>query len=236
MQLFFDIVRWLHIVSGFLALCVFVIPIVTKKGGRTHNFVGWIYVWSMASVSVSAFLMGVYRLTWDAGPDPDAIPFSWFLLFISVLSSSTAWYGLQVLRHKRRKEVHRKPADLMFPSLLFSSGIGISIYGWIIGFPLLQYFPLLGLFLGGSQLIYWLTVPKTKSHWVVEHIVGMLSCCISTVTAFTVFGAPRLLNIESVSLLVWFLPTIVLVPLIIGFSNTYKKKMDKPSRGQSLGN
>jgi uncharacterized membrane protein len=226
MQLFFDTVRWLHILSGFLALCVFWIPIVTKKGGRTHNRVGWVYVWAMASVSITALFMGIYRLTWDAGPDADAIPFSWFLIFIAILSSSTAWYGVRVLRHKRRKELHRKVIDLLFPTLLFVSGIGISVYGWIIGFPLLQYFPLLGLFLGGTQLLYWLTVPKNKSHWAVEHIVGMLSCCISTVTAFTVFGAPRLLQVEAVSLFVWFLPTLVIVPLIIGFSNVYKKKMD----------
>ncbi|MCI3920394.1 DUF2306 domain-containing protein [Paenibacillus sp. TRM 82003] len=226
MELSFDLMRWLHIVSGFAALCVFWIPIVTKKGGKVHNRVGWLYVWAMASVSVTATYMGVYRLTWDAGPDADAIPFSWFLLFIAVLSSSTAWYGVRVLRHKRRKTTHRSPVDLLFPSLLFASGIGISVYGWIIGFPLLQYFPLLGLFLGGSQLLYWLTVPKSRSHWAVEHIAGMLSCCISTVTAFTVFGAPRLLQVESVSLIIWFLPTIVLVPLIIGFSNQYRRKLD----------
>ncbi len=226
MQLLFDSARWIHIISGFLALCVFWIPIVTKKGGRVHNRVGWMYVAAMASVSMTAFIMGVYRLTWDAGSDIDAIPFSWFLLFIAVLSASTAWYGVRVLRHKRRTSMHRNVIDLLFPAVLFVSGIGISAYGWVIGFPLLQYFPLLGLFLGGTQFMYWIKVPKTRSHWVVEHIVGMLSCCISTVTAFTVFGAPRLLNVESVSLIIWFLPTIILVPLIVGFTIKYKRKMD----------
>jgi len=196
----------------------------TRKGGRTHRRVGWVYVIAMGSVSATAVVMGIYRLAWDAGPDPDAVEFSWFLLFVAVLSSSTAWYGLRVLRHKRRREAHRKPIDLLFPSLLLVSGIGITVYGWVIGFRLLQYFPLLGVFLGGTQLLYWLTVPKNKFHWAVEHIVGMLSCCISTVTAFIVFGAPRLLNVESVSLFVWFLPTIAFLPLIIGFSNFYRKK------------
>ncbi|MFD1706575.1 DUF2306 domain-containing protein [Siminovitchia sediminis] len=230
MEILFDGMRWLHIVSGFLALCIFWVPIAVKKGGRPHRKVGWVYVWAMGSVSVSAFFMGIYRLTWDAGPDPDAIPFSWFLLLIAVLSSATAWYGIRVLRYKRRKAVHRQFADLLFPGLLLIMGVGISVYGWFIDFPLLQYFPILAIFLGGSQLIYWLKIPKTTSHWIVEHIVGMLSCCIATVTAFTVFGAPRLLNIESVSLIIWFLPTIVMVPMIIAFSNMYKKKMDRPKK------
>jgi uncharacterized membrane protein len=228
MELLFSIARFLHIASGFLALCIFLVPIVTKKGGRLHNRVGWIYVIAMGMVSLTAFIMAVYRLTWDAGPDPDAIPFSWFLVFVAVLSSATAWYGVRVLRYKRRQQRHRGVMDLFFPSLLLAAGIGISIYGWVIAFPLLQYFPLLGLFLGGSQLVYWLTTPRTKSHWVVEHIVGMLSCCISTVTAFTVFGAPRLLGVEAVSLFVWFTPTVLLVPLMFYFTNAYKRKMDRP--------
>ncbi|WP_309119614.1 DUF2306 domain-containing protein [Paenibacillus sp.] len=230
MQLTFDILRWSHIFFGFLALAVFWIPIVTKKGGRAHNRAGWIYATAMGVVSASAFLMGMYRLTWDAGPDADAIPFAWFLTFVSILSAATAWYGIRVLRHKRRKTPHRVTLDLLFPFLLFASGIGISAYGWVIHFPLLQYFPFLGVFLGGTQLLYWLTVPAKPSHWAVEHIVGMLSCCIATVTAFLVFGAPRLLGVDSGSLLVWFSPTVALVPLIIGFTNVYRRKFDGPRR------
>ncbi|CAM3464988.1 DUF2306 domain-containing protein [Brevibacillus invocatus] len=230
MQLCFDIMRWLHIVSGFLALCVFWIPIVTRKGERTHHRVGWLYVIAMGIVSLTAFFMGMYRIAWDAGPDPDAIPYSWFLLFVAVLSSATAWYGIRVLYHKKRQVVHRKWSDLLFPLILFGSGIGVSLYGWVIELALLQFFPLLGIFLGGTQLLYWLTVPVKKSHWVVEHIVGMMSCCISTLTAFLVFGIPRLLQVEAASLWIWLLPTVVLLPLIFAFTNTYKRKLDRPRR------
>nr|WP_276531998.1 DUF2306 domain-containing protein [Brevibacillus invocatus] len=222
--------RWLHIVSGFLALCVFWIPIVTRKGGRTHHRVGWLYVIAMGIVSLTAFFMGMYRIAWDAGPDPDAIPYSWFLLFVAVLSSATAWYGIRVLYHKKRQVVHRKWSDLLFPLILFGSGIGVSLYGLVIERALLQFFPLLGIFLGGTQLLYWLTVPVKKSHWVVEHIVGMMSCCISTLTAFLVFGIPRLLQVEAASLWIWLLPTVVLLPLIFAFTNTYKRKLDRPRR------
>ncbi|MDH4618980.1 DUF2306 domain-containing protein [Brevibacillus sp. AY1] len=230
MQLCFDIMRWLHIVSGFFALCVFWIPIVTRKGGRTHHRVGWLYVIAMGIVSLTAFFMGMYRIAWDAGPDPDAIPYSWFLLFVAVLSSATAWYGIRVLYHKKRQVVHRKWSDLLFPLILFGSGIGVSLYGLVIERALLQFFPLLGIFLGGTQLLYWLTVPVKKSHWVVEHIVGMMSCCISTLTAFLVFGIPRLLQVEAASLWIWLLPTVVLLPLIFAFTNTYKRNLDRPRR------
>lgn len=230
MDILFHWARMLHIASGFAALLVFWLPLVAKKGGQLHRRVGWFYVWAMAMVSVTAFFMGIYRLTWNPGPGHAAIPFAWFLLFIAILSSATAWYGIRVLRFKRRTKAHRQLADLFFPVVLLGSGIGMSTYGWAISFPLLQYFPLLGLFLGGSQLLYWLRAPKLNSHFIVEHIVGMMSCCIATVTAFTVFGAPRLLNVESVSLFVWFAPTLILVPLLIGFASQYRRKMDRPKK------
>src|SRR5699024_6762913 len=226
MEFLFTASRWLHIISGFIALFIFWLPIVTKKGGKFHVKAGWIYVTAMTGVSITALYMGIYRLTWDSGTDPDTITLSWFLIFIAILTGATAWYGLRVPRHKKRNAPHRHPIDLLFSTLLLISAIAVSIYGWVIHFPLLQYFPIVGMFLGTIQLQYWFSSPKRRSHWIVEHIVGMLSCCIATVTAFVVFGAPRMLQIESVSLLLWFIPTIVLVPLIIGFSTYYTRKLD----------
>ncbi len=224
MFLLFEVSRWLHIIAGFLALLLFWIPIVTKKGGKTHNRVGWLYVYAMSIVSVSAFYMGLYRIALDPAADASKISFSWFLLFISVLSGASAWYGIRVLRHKRRTAPHRKPVDLLFPTLLLVSGIGVSLYGFSIQMPLLQYFPFLGIGLGAAQLIYWLRSPKLSTHWVIEHISGMMTCSISTLTAFVVFGAPRLLAIESVSILLWFLPTIALTPITVFFVVKYIQK------------
>ncbi|RXT15547.1 DUF2306 domain-containing protein [Ammoniphilus sp. CFH 90114] len=221
-----DFFRWLHIAAGFLALSIFWVPILTKKGGKVHNRVGWVYVASMATVSVSALYMGVYRIL-SPQSDLDTIAFSWFLVFISILSGGTAWYGVRVLRFKKHQGKHREWVDLLLSSLLLISGVGISIYGFRLGFPLLQWFPLIGVFLGATQLYYWIITPMKKMRWIIEHIIGMLSCCIATVTAFTVFGAPRLLDIESVSPLLWFLPSMIMTPLIIGFSKHYEKKYNK---------
>ncbi|MBM7579332.1 DUF2306 domain-containing protein [Jeotgalibacillus terrae] len=219
----FEVIRVLHIIGGFTALAVFLVPLVTKKGGRVHRGSGWIFTAGMAAVSVSAFYMGVARLM-DPFSDPSLSSFSIFLLFIAVLSSSTAWYGLRVLRHKKRRGRHQSPADLGFSLALLLSAAAVVIYGLSISDPLLTWFPLLGVALAVIQLKYWLSKSSERMHWWYEHIGGMLGCSISTVTAFTVFGAPRLLQVESVSLLLWFLPTILLTPVIVGFTVYYKKK------------
>ncbi|WP_339165110.1 DUF2306 domain-containing protein [Siminovitchia sp. FSL H7-0308] len=223
----FILMRILHIVGGFTALFTFWVPVVTKKGGKVHVVSGWIYVIGMSIVSVSAFYMGVFRIL-DPSSSPELISFSLFLIFIAILSSSTAYYGIRVLRFKRRTERHRHWLDVGFSVTLFVSAIGISIYGFVHDFSLLAWFPLLGIFLASIQLRYWLSKPARKMHWWFEHLSGMLGCSIATITAFTVFGAPRLLNIESVSILLWFLPTILLTPVIIGLSAYYTKKFNQP--------
>jgi uncharacterized membrane protein len=220
----FSVFRILHIIAGFVALLIFWIPMVTRKGGKVHNRIGWIYVWAMGVVSVSAFYMGIYRVLFDENADQDRVSFSWFLIFISILSGASAWYGIRVLRFKKRKGVHRNLVDLFVSILLVSTGIGIGVYGFSIDSGLITYFPILGLVLGGIQLNYWLRKPVKRQHWYFEHFGGMISCCISTVTAFTVFGAPRLLNIQSTNLLLWMLPSFVLVPVLIGFTIFYSKK------------
>lgn len=223
----FSVFRILHICSGFLALLIFWIPLVTKKGRKVHRTVGWIYVWAMAIVSLSAFYMGAYRVLFDETAAHELISFSWFLIFISILSGATAWYGIRVLHFKQRKERHRHIFDLFVSSLLVGSGVGISLYGFSINSPLIAYFPLLGIFIGVLQLLYWLRKPSQRMHWYYEHFGGMIPCCIATVTAFTVFGAPRLLNIETTSIFLWFLPTILLVPVLIGFQIYYNNKFSK---------
>ncbi|MBG9546196.1 DUF2306 domain-containing protein [Cytobacillus firmus] len=227
MEELFSFFRVAHIAAGFLALILFWLPLLTKKGGKIHNRSGWIYVWSMAVVAISAFYMGVYRVAFDDAADSGRISFSWFLIFISILSAVSALYGMRVLNHKKRKEGHRNPLDITAAVILGLAGCGISIYGIILTSPLLTYFPLIGPLLAGIQLKYWLKAPVKKMHWVYEHFGGMIACGISTVTAFTVFGAPRVLNIQSTSLVLWLLPTLVLVPVMIGFIIKYDRKYNR---------
>src|SRR5699024_455765 len=99
---------------------------VTKKGGKAHRKAGWIYIYVMTIVSVSALYMGIYRIFLDPSKSPGTGAFAWFLIFIAILSGACAWYGIRVLRFKRRTKQHRVKLDYMFPVLLLVSGVGIS--------------------------------------------------------------------------------------------------------------
>ena len=210
-----------HLVGGFSALFLLWVPIFTKKGGTWHTRTGWMFVYAMSLVSISAVGMALIRIFFQTNTSADRVSFSIFLLFIAVLSSMSAYYGIRVLRYKHKSARHRNIMDLAASSFLFTSGIACVIYGFMIGNSLIQYFPILGVVLGAAQLAYWLRPMAHKNSWIVEHIGGMMSCSISTVTAFTVFGAPRLFQLGSGDVLLWILPTIVFIPMIIWFSRKY---------------
>ena len=218
----FQLFLILHISAGFSALLTFWLPLVLKKGGKWHILIGWFFVAMMAIVSVTATGMAFLRIFIQSDTTPERFSFSIFLLFIAVLSSSTAYYGLRVLRFKRKAHQHHHFGDLAFSCFLFLAGLSCSIYGFTSGNTLISFFPFIGIFLGLGQLAYWLRPMPYKNSWLLEHIQGMIACSISKVTAFTVFGAPRLLGGNFRSIYLWILPTIVLVPLIFYFSRKYR--------------
>ncbi|WP_062512935.1 hypothetical protein [Halobacillus sp. KGW1] len=227
----FPFFLFLHIAAGFSALLLLWIPLFTKKGGKVHNRFGWLFVIAMTIVSVSAASLAIIRIFFQPDTSPERMAFSTFLLFISLLSATTAYYGIRVLRFKKKEAVHRHPLDLAASFSLLFGAVCCMTYGFAIGNGLISYFPIIGLFLGGSQLAYWLRPMRHKRSWIIEHLVGMLSCSISTITAFTVFGAPRLLNLDQGNFLLWLLPTMIFTPLIAYFTRKYtpmkKKTLDK---------
>lgn len=101
LEVLFQFTRVLHILGGFLALLVFWIPMITRKGGKLHARVGWIYVWAMGVVAITAWYMGLWRITLDPWRTAESTAFAYFLIFIALLSSSSAWYGMRVLRYKQ---------------------------------------------------------------------------------------------------------------------------------------
>jgi hypothetical protein len=172
----------------------------------------------MFMISGTSIHLALYRIWFEGNLTTEEFSFYLFLMFIAVLSFTTAMYGLRVLRFKKHAGKHREWVDWFLPILLFISAVIMSIYGWMLGDPLLTWFPVLGVFLALSHMIYWWRRPDFKWRWRVEHLTGMLSCGISTVTAFVVFGAPRIFALNQASVWLWFAPAIVLVPLIVYFS------------------
>jgi uncharacterized membrane protein len=196
------IARWAHIFAGMLALAVFWLPLVAKKGGRLHRVVGWIYVASMALVAPSGVLLCIAWLT-DARPANDA--FAAFLMYVAINAAASAWMGVRALRMKRRNGPNRNLADLALPILLTLGGPALAAVGIANHTPLFVLFAALGTVQGIMNLRFWLRPPATRVDHLLQHIGGMGTSCITTVTAFLVVNAPRL-GTSGLNPLIWILP------------------------------
>lgn len=195
----------LHILGGTLALLSFWLPLVARKGGPLHRRAGWLYVGAMGLLAVTGTYISGWRALFGL---PEQRPFNLFLVFVALLSASSATMGLRVLRAKGRTGAHRHPFDLGLSALLVLASLALALYGLVVRQPLLVGFAPVGLFAGASQLYYWLRPPTSRMHWWFEHLGAMGGSTIAVVTAFLVINAPRL-GLQAFGLGVWLTPALL---------------------------
>jgi uncharacterized membrane protein len=210
----------IHVAAGTVSLAVFWLPLVTKKGGRLHRRAGWVYVVATAVLAASAWVVSGARLL-DADPrnDPTAI----FLVYIGLLTATSAHLGVRALQTKRRTGPHRGVVDLLLPALLAAGGLAVGAYGASRGAALYLVFAALGVALGSIELRFWLRAPATRIEYLMQHIGGMGGSCIATVTAFLVVNANRF-GLGTFNLVVWVAPGVLGGVGIALWQRAYRKR------------
>jgi len=192
-----------HIVAGGVALATFWIPWVVRKGARVHRRVGWVYALAMAIVSVTAIVSCIWR-NLDASPDNDRD--AQFLGLVGLLSAANVSCGLRALRATSTRG--RSVWDLAIALLLFAAGVLCAVLGVIHLRPLWCIFGA-GSALGGfAQLRYWLRPATTRADRVLQHMSGMGTSCVATVTAFLVVNTENL-GLRAYGFWVWVLPGLL---------------------------
>jgi len=220
-------ILFLHIAGGSAALLSMLIPLVTKKGGQSHRRAGWVFVWGMSVVSITALLLAGTR--WATDPTPRGRDAGAFLFFVSILTATSVSGGVRVLRAKTRTARHRHLWDLGLPALLTASSIAAAAHGLSTGNYRFMAFSAIGLFAGGGHLAYWMTPPTHPMHWWFEHMSSMLAACIAATTAFLVVNANNL-GMATFSLVVWLTPSIIGVPAIAIWTRYYRRKFAPAAR------
>ena len=220
-------IRWLfllHVICGAVALCVFMIPLLSKKGGKLHIKMGWLYTYAMVFVGISAFIITPWRAFFDETRTTSSVGFSAFLFFISAFTLSALWSGLRVLKFKKREVANTELAQIAPPIVLIVLGLATQVLGYFLQNPLLMIFPFLSHFVAKDQLKYWLSSPKEKMHWWYFHMNGMFTACIATVTAFLVTAIPRIFpnNALSESPVLWIAPGLILGTVLNKWTTSYR--------------
>jgi uncharacterized membrane protein len=219
-------IQWAFILHGFcgaLALSLFLVPMLSKKGGKTHVRTGWIYTGLMILVCVSAFAITPWRAFVDPERTPSSQSFALFLFFISVLTLSSLSFGIAALREKNRKVPSRSALHLGPTFALIVSALAVELWGLKSQETLLVVFPVLGFFVARKQFLYWRSAPTEKMHWWYAHMSGMFTACIATITAFIVTVVPRLWpNNITRSPVLWLAPGLILGKILSKWTARYR--------------
>lgn len=198
----------IHVIAGFCSLVTFMIPVIVKKGSNIHRKVGWVYVYNMWIVVISAMLLSVNNLI--EGNTVRAV----FLGYLAVITAGPLWYGITILRYKkdipRSYLKKRKLMDVVIVLLAIANLFYFYYLGGKGQAILLLIFGLLGL-TNLPRAIAPYRKLEDKANWYMDHLEGMVTAGIAAYTAFFAFGGytffGNLFNGPLVAI-PWILPSV----------------------------
>src|SRR5690554_284817 len=178
----------LHVVLGALALILFWIPILARKGGPTHVRYGKIYVWLMYIMAVSGVVMSVMVLVNPGYFKPNAsltvvYQFYSLLLFLSALTFVSVHHAMLVLKHKTDTSVFRRFGFLWMPAILVGGGIALLIIAAASSSTLILHYVFggLGVFIGARMGHFAFKKNPPRKVWLTEHIGAIFGSGIAAV-------------------------------------------------------
>jgi predicted membrane protein DUF2306 len=206
--------RFIHIAAGTIALAVAPIPMLTAKGDRTHRRWGKVYFWAMAVVALTAVILAVWR--------PVV-----FLALLAIFSFYAAFSGYRAL-FRKRPHAGQGPAPLDWAAAVvtFAASAALAVLGILRPGPAWEsigvvpvVFGVLGMVLSGVDL-WKFRYPSADPHrWWFDHMTGMLTAYIATVSAFSVVNFTFLPTTVR-----WLWPTALGTPLIVIWITYYKAR------------
>lgn len=221
-----DLLRWLHIGTGLVALILFWVPALTKKGGRAHRQAGRWYVWMMGAVLTTAIPLSVASFwvgEWFVGV---------FLAYLAVVTGSSLWYGLAVLQVKPDATKFRTRAHALMGVSNLLAGIILLIVAWTVapaGFArtLFTVFAFIGFTTAWDTRRFFRAPPTDRQWWRYEHMGGMIGTGIAAHTAFGAFGLRQVfpqLHSSPWGLVPWIAPTIIGISAVALLTRHYRKQ------------
>lgn len=195
-----------HVAVGAIALVLFWIPVIAKKGSPVHTGAGRFYATAMYIVSITAFVASVMVLIDPIGirrPGMEidsediadlAASFragSLFLLMLSVLVFTSVRHGLQALKERAMPGVLKSPLHRSLIVALGALGIFVGIVGIQRSAILLMIFGGISIVAAVSMFRETLPLRLNRNQRLLAHLGGLLGSGIGAYTAFFAFGGAR---------------------------------------------
>ncbi len=216
-----------HIAIGALALPLFWVPALARKGSSLHVRAGKFYAIAMYAVSITAFLASIIVLSDPLGIrrpgeifDPeDAAALadrfrlsSLFLLMLSVLVFTSVRHGIAALRARTEPGALSRPLHRSLIAALALLALLVGFLGLANGLLLLIIFGGIGVSAAWTMFRESRRRDPDRRELLVAHLGGLIGSGIGAYTAFFAFGGARLLGdilTGQWQVIPWVLPAIV---------------------------
>lgn len=238
----------LHIVLGVIALLLFWLPMLSRKGSSLHRSSGRYYGHIMKAVALSGLVMT--SMVWfdpvgikGAGLTVDGqIPqrkldffmmLNLFLFLLSLLTWVTIRHATGSLLCKQNRDALKHWSYQAPVWLLVIIAPYAAWQGFLFNMPLVMVFAGISLITSFSILSYLYSKTVTTNRWLIEHASAMIGSGIAAYTAFFAFGG-RSLFAELLTghwmMLPWLIPTVIGIPATFWF----KRRLSQPAQSRAL--
>lgn len=207
----FTIALVLHIVSGSAALLSGLVAVIVKKGSVPHKISGKVFFYAMLVTTLGSLVLS-------------AIKPNLFLFCIGIFSFYQNYMGFRAIKNKA-----------LIPNSLDKVVWSVALVNGLIMIASLNIVLIVfGAINSTNVFRQWLMNRRVKKQgapageWLQLHIGMMMGAFIATVTAVLVVNVPDQNN-KLLASIIWFLPTIVLVPLLVYWSIKFKSRKNLPA-------
>lgn len=209
MQLAYQVNLFIHAVAGLVALAVLPVPLIAKKGRKTHRVVGWVFTVAMAIVALTGLGLAlawlIDPLQFKPAPAHASTEqlaavvrsyraFGLFFVAIAMLAGSAVWYGITSVPLARARRVRGRWSMVLdhgFYSASLATGATLLIVGLSAVQPLFIAFGLLAIISAIEDARCVRRPPTEPKAWLIRHLQAMLGGATAAITAFSALTLRR---------------------------------------------
>ncbi|RUO26020.1 hypothetical protein CWE09_04650 [Aliidiomarina minuta] len=214
--------------TGSMALVAFWVPLITRKGRRTHRVVGLVFAYSMMVTALTAIVLASIHLLFPSVIQADTAELrheqylflGWMMLYLGVLALVLIMFGLKAVRNKGRYHLYKTPSILFMHGVLALLALWIFYLGWSERRVLLIGVAFIAFLMVPGNIRFILQKPGAKSgglrrEWLYQHFSSMIGAGIAGYSAFLSFGAAMYLPTQTFNPFLWTIPTILGVSFML---------------------
>ncbi len=222
----YQLLVYVHIAAGAIALATFWTAAIARKGSPLHKAVGKIYLLAMLGILATSLPLAAVFLA------KGRTVFGVFFAYLVVITGTAVWLSWRAIQRKRDRSAFFDTRYAWTAWFNIVSGLTVFAIGVAVDNPLLMGFCWIGVVTGIGMLRKRRNIPSAGNWWLTEHYGAMLGNGIATHVAFLGVGLRGVFGqLDPVwQLFPWFAPIAVAIAAGVYLDRRYGNQVRRAQR------